>query len=173
MMTKTFLLICSLFLFMTKAQNKDVFNVARNGTLQEMSELAKQNPAIINNTDQMGFSPLILACYRGNVEVAEFLIDHVKDLNYESREGTALAALSINYNKKLVEKLLQKGANPNTVDSQGNTPLLWAIKRNNLELLQLLLKNYANTNVKDSLGISAFEYAVKSNNSTIINLLKN
>ena len=173
MKTKTFLLICSLFLFMTKAQKKDVFNVARNGTLQEMSELAKQNPALVNTTDQMGFSPLILACYRGNVEVAEFLIDHVKDLNYESREGTALAALSINYNKDLVEKLLQKGANPNTVDSQGNTPLLWAIKRNNLELLQLLLKNNANTNVKDSLGISAFEYAVKSNNSKIINLLKN
>lgn len=172
MKTKILLLICSFGLVMMNAQNKEVFDIARNGTLQNMKELVKQNPALVNVTDQMGFSSLILACYRGNVEVAEFLMDHVKDLNYESREGTALAALSINYNKQLVEKLLQKGANPNTVDSQGNTPLHWAIKRNNIELLQLLIKNNANTSVKDSLGISAFEYALRSNNSEIINLLK-
>ncbi len=167
-----------LFLFLMAfvfigAQKKNVFDIARSGTLQEMSELVKQNPGVADVNDQMGFSPLILACYRGNIEVAEFLIDQVKDLNYESREGTALAALSINYNKQLVEKLLKKGANPNTADSQGNTPLLWAIKRSNVELLSILLNYKADKNVKDLIGISAFEYAIKSNNSEIINLLKN
>lgn len=173
MKIKFLILICSFCLLIIKAQNKEVFDVARSGTLQEMRELMNKNPAVVNITDQMGFSPLILACYRGNVEVATFLIDHVKDLNYESREGTALAALSINYNKLLVEKILKKGANPNTADSQGNTPLLWAIKRSNAELVSILLQFNADKNVKDSIGISAFEYAIKSNNSEIINLLKN
>lgn len=158
--------------FGANAQNKDVFDVARKGTVQEMKDLVKLKPDTINAVNPMGFTPLILACYRGNVEVANYLIDNVKDLNYESREGTALASLSINYNKALIEKLLKKGANPNTADSQGNTPLLWAIKRGNTELAKILINNKANTEVKDASGISAFEYAVKSNNTELINLLK-
>ncbi|WP_379968635.1 ankyrin repeat domain-containing protein [Epilithonimonas sp. UC225_85] len=154
------------------AQDKNVFDIARSGTVQEIEALAKQNPDVLNSVNQMGFSPLILACYRGNVEVAKYLIEHTKDINYLSPEGTALASLCINYNKELVEKLLAKKADPNIQDSQGNTPLLWAVKRNNIELISLLLKNKADINIKDSMGISAFEYAIKSNNTELINLLK-
>lgn len=158
--------------FLGFCQDKNVFDVARSGTVQEMELLIKRNPDIINSVSPMGFSPLILACYRGNVEVAKYLIDKTKDVNYNSPEGTALSSLCINYNKELVEKLLARDADPNIQDSHGNTPLLWAIKRNNLELVSLLLNNKADVNIKDSVGISAFEYAVKSNNVELINLLK-
>lgn len=171
-MKRYILILFLLFGIFTFAQQKDVFDVARSGTVQEMESLMKENPDVINSVSQMGFSPLILACYRGNVEVAKYLIDKTKDLNYNSPEGTALSSLCINYNKELVEKILAKNADPNIQDSHGNTPLLWAVKRNNLELVSLLLKNKADINMKDSVGISAFEYAVKSNNKELINLLK-
>ena len=161
-----------MFGILSFCQQKDVFDVARNGTVQEMESLMKQNSDVINSVNQMGFTPLILACYRGNVEVAKYLIDKAKDINYNSPEGTALSSLCINYNKELVEKLLAKNADPNIQDSHGNTPLLWAVKRSNLELVSLLLKNKADINMKDSVGISAFEYAIKSNNKELINLLK-
>jgi ankyrin repeat protein len=165
-----------LFLFILGSlffsQDKNVFDIARTGTLTELEMLLKQNPDLINSVNQMGFTPLILACYRGNVEVAKYLIDHTKDLNYNSPEGTALSSLCINYNKELVEKLLTKNADPNIQDPHGNTPLLWAVKRNNLELVRLLLKNKADIDMKDSVGISAFEYAIRSNNNQLINLLK-
>ncbi len=154
------------------SQSKNVFDVARSGTLDEMKALVSQNPDIINSKNERSFTPLILACYRGNTEVAKYLIDNVKDLNYVSQEGTALSSLCINYNKELVEKMLSKNANPNIQDSFGNTPLLWAVKRNNLELVSILLKNKADINIKDSMGVSAFEYALKSNNNELINLLK-
>lgn len=154
------------------SQTKNVFDIARSGTLDEMKTLVSQNPDIINSKNERGFTPLILACYRGNTEVAKYLIDNVKDLNYVSQEGTALSSLCINYNKELVEKMLSKNANPNIQDSFGNTPLLWAVKRNNMELVSILLKNKADVNIKDSMGVSAFEYALKSNNNELINLLK-
>ena len=171
-MKKYLLLLSMIFGIFTYAQQKDVFDIARTGTVQEMETLVKQNPEILNSVNQMGFSPLILACYRGNIEVAKYLIDKTKDINYNSPEGTALSSLCINYNKELVEKILSKKADPNIQDSHGNTPLLWAVKRNNLELVSLLLKNKADINMKDSVGISAFEYAIKSNNKELINLLK-
>lgn len=154
------------------AQQRNVFDVARNGTIADLKALMEKNPDTINSVNNMTFTPLILACYRGNTQVAKFLIENVKDVNYMSSEGTALAALAINYNKDLVIALLKNKANPNLKDSNGATPLFWAVKRANAELIKILLENGADKNIHDNFGFSAFEYALKTNNTDIINLLK-
>lgn len=158
--------------FFVFSQKRSVFDIARNGTVEELKELMNNDANIINATSEMGFSPLILACYRGNKDVAVFLIENVKDVNYKSGEGTALAALSINYNKDLVLKLLEKKADPNIKDSQGITPLFWAVKRGNAELVKILLDHKADKNIKDEFGVSPFEHAIMTKNTEIINLLK-
>ncbi|MBD3905868.1 ankyrin repeat domain-containing protein [Chryseobacterium sp. Ch-15] len=165
--------ILSVTLMPAQEKAKSIFDIARSGTVTEVKELMKQNPNIINENNENGFSPLILACYRGNIEVAKFLIDNVKDVNYKSQEGTALAGLSVKYNKELAEDLLKKGANPNIADSTGFTPLFWAVKFGNVNLVELLLKHKADKSVKDSQGMTPFEYALQTNNKDIINLLKN
>lgn len=154
-------------------KTKSIFDIARNGTVAEVKDLMKQNPDIINQTNENGFSPLILACYRGNTEVAKFLIDRVKDINYKSGEGTALAALSFRYQKDLVEALLAKNANPNIADATGTTPLIWAVKTGNEELVKMLLSHKADKNQADNQGVKPFEYAIQTNKNNIINLLKN
>jgi len=158
---------------MAQEKAKSIFDLARTGTVAEVKDLMKQNPDIINQTNENGFSPLILACYKGNVEVAEFLMDHVKDVNYKSQEGTALAGLSVKYNKTLAEHLLRKNADPNIADATGTTPLFWAVKFGNKELTELLLKHKADKSLKDSQGMTPFEYALQTKNTEIINLLKN
>lgn len=158
---------------MAQEKAKSIFDVARTGTVAEVKDLMKQNPDIINQTNENGFSPLILACYKGNVEVAEFLMDHVKDVNYKSQEGTALAGLSVKYNKTLADHLLRKNADPNIADATGTTPLFWAVKFGNKELTELLLKHKADKSLKDSQGMTPFEYALQTKNTEIINLLKN
>lgn len=163
--------MCTLTMAQEKA--KSIFDLARTGTVAEVKDLMKQNPDIINQTNENGFSPLILACYKGNVEVAEFLMDHVKDVNYKSQEGTALAGLSVKYNKTLAEHLLRKNADPNIADATGTTPLFWAVKFGNKELTELLLKHKADKSIKDSQGMTPFEYALQTKNTEIINLLKN
>lgn len=165
--------ILSFQFFFSQEKSKTVFDVARSVSLQEIKILMKQDPNIINSTNENGFSPLILACYRGNIEVAKFLIENVKDLNYKSKEGTALAGLAIRYNKDLVNLLLQHKANPNIADSSGTTPLFWAVKTGNKELVEILIKNGADTTLKDNMGFTPFEYALKANKQDIINLLKN
>ncbi|WET47491.1 ankyrin repeat domain-containing protein [Chryseobacterium indologenes] len=172
---KSLILTISLFLgsiLLAQEKTKSIFDIARTGTVAEVKDLMKQTPDIINQTNENGFSPLILACYRGNVKVAEFLIDHVKDINYKSKEGTALAGLSVKYNKKLVEDLLKKNADPNIADDTGATPLFWAVKFGNKELIELLLQYKADKSIKDSMGMTPFEYALQTHKEDIINLLK-
>jgi len=163
----------SLSFISAQEKAKSVFDIARSGTLAELKEAMKQDPDIINQTNENGFSPLILACYRGNTEIANFLIDNVKDLNYKSQEGTALAGLSIRYNKDLAQHLLKKNANPNIADGTGTTPLFWAVKSGNKELVELLLEYKADKTMRDSAGMTPFEYALKTDNKEIINILKN
>lgn len=174
---KNFIFIISVFMTLsfTTAQEKakSIFDIARTGTVAEVKELMKQDPDIVNTTNENGFSPLILACYRGNTEVAKFLMDNVKDINYKSEEGTALAGLSVKYNKDLTAYLLSKNADPNITDSNGATPLFWAVKFGNKELIELLLKHKADKSKKDSMGMTPFEYALQNSNKEIINLLKN
>lgn len=164
-------LSCTFFSAQEKA--KSIFDIARTGTVAEVKELMKQNPDIINQTNESGFSPLILACYRGNSSVAEFLMENVKDINFGSAQGSALTAAVFKSNKQLTQKLLEKGANPDLSDANGITPLIYAVQLQDKDLVAILLKNKANKELKDKQGKTAFEYAIFSKNHEIINLLKN
>ena len=167
-----FLTISLLVFTYAQAQDKTVFDIARKGTLSEIQDIYKQNPEVINSVDENNSTPLILACYRGNIEVAKFLIKYVKDINYGSDMGTALMASTYKNQNQLVKLLLESKANPNTTDANGTTALSLAVQFKNVELVKLLLKFNADKTLKDNKGKTAFEYAVFSNNEEIINLLK-
>lgn len=152
---------------------KSIFDIARSGTIAEVKELMAKNPDIINQTNENGFTPLILACYRGNTPVAEFLITHVKNVNYTSGEGTALTASVFRKDKNLTQKLLENKADPNIGNSTGITPLIYAIQAQDKDMIELLLKNKANKSLADKQGKTTFEYALFTENQEIINLLKN
>lgn len=156
-----------------KTKGKDVFDVARSGTVDEMKALIQKKTDTINATNTMGFTPLILACYRGNTDVAVYLVDKVKDLNYSSSSGTALSAAVVKGNLFLANILLENKANPDIADQNGLTPLIYAIQFKNKELVALLLKFKANKKLPDATGKMPFEYAVFTKDQEIINLIKN
>ncbi|MBZ4041889.1 ankyrin repeat domain-containing protein [Flavobacterium hibisci] len=171
-MKKILVAIAFLSYFISTAQEKNVFDIARSGTLAEIQNLYKSNPDLINSLNESKTSPLILACYRGNIQVAQFLIENVKDINYNSDMGTALMAATYKNYPELVKLLLERKANPNATDTNGITALSLAVQFKNTELVKLLLAYKADKTIKDNQGKTAFEYAVFSQNEPIINLLK-
>ncbi len=159
--------------FASLAQEKaDVFEIARKGTAQQVNDVLKSNPKAFNTTNPNGFTPLILACYRGNNEVAKILIANNCEINAKSEMGSALMACIVKGNNEIATLLIQKKADLNTTDSQGTTALMYAVQFKNAELVKLLLENKANKTIKDEKGKTAFEYAVFSGEESIINLLK-
>jgi len=171
-MKKLLVLTALLCFYISTAQEKNVFDIARSGTLTEIQNLNKSNPDLINSLNENKTSPLILACYRGNIEVAKFLIENVKNINYNSDMGTALMAATYKNQPQLVKLLLEKKANPNATDANGITALSLAVQFKNTELVKLLLEYKADKTIKDNKGKTAFEYAVFSQHEPIINLLK-
>ncbi|CAM4292866.1 ankyrin repeat domain-containing protein [Flavobacterium terrigena] len=161
-----------LLMFSFSFAQKDVFSVARNGTVEEMKMLFEKNANCVNEVDKNEFSPLILASYRGNFEVAKYLITIVNDVNYQSPEGTALMAAVMKNDVGLIHLLIEKNANLDLTNKTGVTALMLATQFKKIEIIKILLQHKADKLLKDNDGKTAFEYAVNTNDDMIIQLLK-
>ena len=161
-----------LFFFQTGFSQMDVFDVARKGTIKDLKVLIQQNPDCINSVNQEGYSPLILASYKGNNEVAFFLIKKVKDINGSSSMGTPLMAAVVKGNKDIVKALLRHNANPNISDPSGTTALMYATIFKQYEIVEMILSAAAQRDLKDIRGKSAVDYAEISNDEKLIQIFK-
>jgi ankyrin repeat protein len=169
---KYFLILSFLFLFQLGFSQQNIFDIARKGTVEEMKAAMKQNPDIINSVNDEGYSPLILSSYRGNIEVAKFLIKNVKDINGSSSMGTPLMAAVVKGNKEIVQALLDNKADPNITDQNGTTALIYATIFKHYEIVEMLIKASATIDLKDIRGNSAADYARISKDEKLTQLLK-
>ena len=155
------------------SQQKSIFDIARKGSLKEIKNIFKNNPKSIDSKSKEGYSPLTLACYYGNNEVAEFLINKVSNINAKSSYGTPLMAAVVKNNEKLVDLLLKKNVELNATDTNGTTALHYAVIFGYTNIVILLTNSKCNTNLKDNRGKTANDYAKITGNKQIIQLLKN
>lgn len=161
-----------LFLNFAAFSQKNVFDIARTGSLDEIKILFEENPKAVNEVNENGYSTLILATYRSNNDVAKYLIEVIDDIDYTCSLGSALMAATYKSNTEIVESLLIKGANPDKVDENGQTALMLASQFGNKDIVSLLLEHKADKTILNKEGKSAFEFAVFSGNNEIIELLK-
>lgn len=170
---QNFLLAALMCGFLASAQNtQNVFDIARTGSADQARQLVATSPGAFNATDERGFSPLILASYRGNIEVVRVLTQHKIDLDRMSPMGTALMAATFKGHNEVAKLLLQHGADPNLADDNGTTALMYAVQFRNVEMVNALLNAKADKTKADKKGKTAFEFAVFGGNDEIINLLK-
>jgi ankyrin repeat protein len=154
------------------SQDINCFDVARTGNLSDIKSLFDKDKSVINIIDDKGSSMLILACYRGNKDVANFLLDNNADVNFVSKSGTALMACVVKGQFEMVDALLLKGANVDLADENGITALMLAVQFNNIEMVKKILNAKANKELKSKQNKTAFEYAIEFNYEEIINFLK-
>ncbi len=155
------------------SQTKSIFDIARNGTMEELNRAIEKNPNIINKANKEGYTPLTLACYSGNNEIAKHLIENVKNINSTSSYGTPLMAAVVKNNKELTELLILKKADINATDINGTSALHYAVMFNLKDIIKILVKAKASATLKDKRGNTALDYAEIKGNTTIIKLLKN
>tara|TARA_Y100000034_G_scaffold125539_1_gene175276 strand:+ start:102760 stop:103290 length:531 start_codon:yes stop_codon:yes gene_type:complete len=166
--------ICSLLCTVVlSAQGNDMYDIVRSGSVDMLKELVKADPEFINRKNKDGYTPLILACYSGNAEVANYLINHSKDINSGSKYGTPLMAASVKGYDKIVDLLIDKGADVNATDPNGTTALHYAIIFGFDDVAKLLTKAKANPKLKDNRGKTALDYAKMLGKTEIVKLLSN
>jgi len=150
---------------------QDVFEAARKGNISRMETLLKLNPDTLSSHNENGFTPLIIAVYRNQAKVTEYLLLHKVNVNTSSPEGPALLGASYKGNIELAELLLQYGADVNICNETGTSALMYAALSNNLALAKLLLKNGAKKNLVEKSGKTALDYAKIRESPEMISLL--
>ena len=156
------------------SQNKkSIFDVARLGNVGELMALYHEDNSILFKNDSNGFSPLILATYNNNLEVALKLIELKSDLDYISPMGTALMASVYKNNREVFNALLNRNVLIDEVDQSSNTALILAVYTQNEYMVEQLLKKNPDRSITNREKKTAFMLALESNNAKIIELFNN
>ena len=128
-----------------------LFEAAAVGKFDVVAHLVFSHPEAINMYADDGFTPLGLACYFGQFEVARYLVLKGADVNLPSNNGFHVfpihSAAAGNYTN-IARMLIENGAQVNVKQQAGATPLHSAAQNGNLELLIMLLENGAETSVR-------------------------
>lgn len=138
-------------------------------------------------------TPLQEACYLENPYYVEKLLENGADPNYPKlgKEDTNLLPLplatgysivDLNHTQnavKIVEMLLEYGADPNVILRRGRTCLIDIVALNpkyyneyHYEIVRLLVEYGTDISIKDQDGFTAYDYAVKYNRTELYDLLK-
>jgi len=171
-MKQIIILFLCVFFSQFACSQQDIFDVARKGTVDEMKNLLKENPTAINSVNKEGYSLLMLATYRGNNGVAEFLIKNCADVNGVSNYGSPLMAAVVKGNTEIARLLLEHKADTSIADPSGNTALIYAAIFKKYEIAEMLVNAKANIEIKDIRGNSALDYAKMTNDEKLMQLLK-
>ncbi len=154
-------------------QGRTVFDIVL-GKLKNQANNKKYG-AILNELKAYGGSMLIQAIKNGNVNNINILLDQQVDLSArDENERTPLNVLAVQSNlihqserEQIIQKMLNS-SDINSIDKNGNTPLMNAINSADFELIVALYQKGAQTEIQNKEGKTAFNLAQEK-----LNTLKN
>ena len=148
-----------------KLMNETPLMVAsKEGHVDEVKLLLKYNANVTAETT--GFTALYLACCNDHIEVAKVLIENGADVNQIADK--ALEILLVVIERKYSDiacLLIRNGARVNTANISGETPLVCAVRNNDMRVVEELVQHGANV------AAEALSHAVRARNSTVTSFL--
>lgn len=88
-----------------------------------------------------GYTPLQFASAYGRIKIVEFFLDHIEDDDESFRNASIALHEAVKYNHfTMVRFLLIYGADPNTRDIYGQSPLQVAFESGHLGIIQYLIR---------------------------------
>lgn len=136
--------------------------VRKGISLESVRLLIKQNYEAIDIESKSGDTPLGHACKRDEFfAFAAVLIENGADIRFAAKPSgnTPLHIAATYESKKIVQLLLDNGADMEAENSSGETPLHLAASQGSLSSLELLLRRGALINAQDKKGYTAIGLA--------------
>jgi hypothetical protein len=147
-----------------------------DSVIDEQEASVRERSANRLKLDKLGMSfsveSLLKVSRQGDVQALKLLLAGGLSPNIkESVNGISPLLEGAKYGQlQVVMTLLEKGANPDIRNHEGQTALMLAAQKGDKRILQALIKSGARPDVKDLKGWSARSYAEQAHNSELIAL---
>jgi len=133
----------------TIAYAGEIHDAVRNGDIDKVNKLLKNNPLLVKARESSYFDsmPLHLAAMDGNLKITELLLANGAEINAKDCGGwTPLMRAVANKKKNIVKLLLANNANVNLSMNIGRTALHYAVMNDDKEIASILLLHHADVN---------------------------
>jgi ankyrin repeat protein len=180
---------------------KKIWSSAHKGKLSKLKLLAEKGYDLDVKCQQYGSTPLMYAAQRGKLDCVTFLIERGVNVNATNnkkytaldfaeendefdivtmllKNGTnvtdknALFRRALNNgSESLILELLEHGIDINSRDSEGQTPLYFAIVKNLTTVVNILIAKGADINARNNDGQTPLHKAVMHSRTIIVDLL--
>jgi uncharacterized protein len=152
----------------------NLYEASALGELTRLRDILRKEPKKIDSYSPDGYTPLGLASFFGQQQIAEFLVYNGADVNKASANSMLVAPLhsaAAGSHTEIVKLLLFHRANPNLRQQHGWLPLHAAAQNGQLEIIRLLLHYRAKKNVTNDAGKTPYDIAVEAGKSEAAALL--
>ena len=143
---------------------------ARNGKIV-IARLLLKNGAQVNQLNKLDQTPLDVAILNGRIQLSEMLINQF-NAHFDATQSLFKAANANNHDRDVYRFLSRQGAEINSVDSNGLTPLIIAVKNQQRLTAKQLIANGADVNMADKEGKTPLAIALSLENPDLITLLQ-
>ncbi|XP_063983789.1 ankyrin repeat and MYND domain-containing protein 2 [Diachasmimorpha longicaudata] len=133
---------------------KEIFTKITNNQAGELKSLLASNKILIDFVDDNGLSPLQHACYKGNKEIAQMLLDQGADVNacQGKHDYRALHLAALSGNADLCQLLLTHGAEINAKNS---------VRRTAAQMAAFVGNHYCVASINNYIPKADIDYYVK------------
>ncbi|GEM_PF-806080 len=123
--------------------------------------------------EKNGWKPLHEATYSQDMNRVESIVNGEKcDIDAQSKAGISPLHIAVKVrNGKIVDYLLDHGAEVDIQDNNGFTPLLYAISQHRYKIVVSLIRHEADVNLANDAGITPLQQAAYSNDFKIVDFL--
>lgn len=120
--------------------------VVETGNLEQLKSLIKAG-VDLSVSDELGRTPLMLACYKGHLPVVSYLTKNAayKKL-WKKEQVDAWMWASIGGRVPVLRYLLEAGVNVDAIDDENMTALMYACQENQFEAVTFLVAAGADVN---------------------------
>lgn len=151
-------------------ENQSPLQIAIEKNNLSLVKLLIRNNADVNVVAKNNETVLIFTIKNGYFDLFKILLDAGAEVNPVNLPPLFLAVEKNCY--KMTERLIERGANVNTIYNN-QTPLIIAVKKENIKIVKLLIRNKADINVKSTTAKAALLAAIRKSNLVIFKILVN
>jgi ankyrin repeat protein len=135
-----------------------------------MAKFLLENKADVNFKGTDGATAVHKAFQAGDFEMVKFLMANGATLDQNTKDNQ-LQLASGNSNLKIVNLLLENGANLESKTDEGDTPLIKAVSNNDKAMVELLLAKGASLETKNAKGNKPLDLAINAGFAEIAPIL--